>query len=76
MCCKKECFSKREAVGAISQNNRKKHHRERCWRKECRIYYCEEHNAWHLTSMEEYIKPILEPLIYKNKWKKMITVNQ
>lgn len=68
--CDKKCFSKREAEGVLKRA--KKAHKE--WRREIRMYYCEEHNCWHCTSHEliDHTIPVEINLKYKNKWKKTI----
>lgn len=65
--CHKECFNKKTAQTILNQC--KKEHR-----KECRIYYHEECNAWHLTSQEEYNEVVQleeKDLLYCQKWKEL-----
>lgn len=38
-----------ELAGAIVARNRGNRKR-----KECRVYFCEWHNAWHLTSLPKW----------------------
>lgn len=68
MGCYKECFDKRGAETVL--NECKKEHR-----KECRIYFCDKCNAWHLTKHEEWEPPTflhINQLKYKKKWKKLM----
>lgn len=69
--CHKEKFDKKTAKTILNQC--KQEHR-----KECRIYYHEECNAWHLTSMEEYFLieeiPINE-LIFCKRWQELSNKN-
>ena len=68
--CKKVQFSKKEAQTAL--NNRKT--RGKQWSKECRYYYCEYCNKWHLTSKTEWEQPVkleLGKLKYAKKWKRL-----
>lgn len=70
--CSKKCFSKLEATTTLNYNYR--HGRQ--YRKEVRMYYCEYHNAWHLTSMEdEPAEPTNVKLIHKKRWKRLIMNN-
>lgn len=38
-----------ELVGAIMARNKGNHKR-----KECRVYFCQIHQAWHLTSLPKW----------------------
>ena len=69
--CNKQKFDKKTAQTILNErlNKGKK------WSSEKRTYYCEECNAWHLTSIEEWEEPIqleITELKYANKWKKLL----
>lgn len=69
MACGKVCFTKKESENALKFKLKKgrQHSREK------RNYYCEECNAWHLTSMEEFEPEITEvELKFEQKWKNLI----
>lgn len=69
--CNKQKFDKKTAQTVL--NDRKTKGKK--WSREKRTYYCEECNAWHLTSMEEWEEPIkleITELKYANKWKKLL----
>lgn len=74
MSCNKAKFTKRSAEAALAQNRKEGHqHNKRQYRHEIRCYCCDEcKGAWHLTSMEEYVKPEEVNIKYKNKWKKLL----
>lgn len=65
--CQKKSFTKKEAEYVVSNNVRS----AKQYRKECRIYYCDIHNAWHLSSQE--IDEIINiEITYKNQWEKLL----
>lgn len=67
MSCSKEKFDKKSAKTVL--NHCKKEHRP-----ECRIYFCEECVAWHLTSEPEYEERLYlkeEDLVFKSLWEKL-----
>jgi hypothetical protein len=65
--CNKECFKKREAEHAL--NRVKKSSKQ--YRKECRMYYCDKCNAWHLTSKETN-EPKEFKILEKDRWLKLL----
>jgi len=65
--CNKECFRKRDAEIAL----KKVHKSSKNYRKECRTYYCEKCNAWHLTS-KELNTPVEFELLEKQRWEKLL----
>ncbi len=70
--CHKVCLSKREAEEALSRiktRYRRKHRREK------RAYFCEKHNAWHLTSQEEFVENLDIPLQFLNVWQNLYNKN-
>jgi len=68
MPCVKVCFSKAEATGALKSKMRG----AKQWRREKRIYYCEEHNAWHLTSMDSGTKVVNIKLTFADRFLKFL----
>lgn len=65
--CNKVCFQKHEAELCIQKNKKS----SKQYRKEIRIYYCDIHNAWHLTS-EEQEEDLDIKIKYKKKWKRLL----
>ena len=69
--CNKVRFTKKDADAAIKHNKRA--HNQ--YRKEVRDYYCEDCNAWHLTSKPfvppEEISDITE-VVDKERWEKLL----
>ncbi len=72
--CNKLPFTKRDAETALKWNKKS----SKQYRKEVRHYYCEEHNAWHLTS-KEYAPSEemgdLELILEKDRWEKLLNKN-
>lgn len=70
MKCTKVAFSKKIAGSTLKAN---KHHPKQ-YRKECRSYYCQQCNAWHLTSMENKTPPQATDvkLIERERWEKLL----
>ena len=70
MCQGKQKFSKKEAHLVL------KHAREcpKRWRREKRSYFCEECNAWHVTSKDFGLTEIIpfEDLKYQEDWIKLM----
>lgn len=48
--CRKAPYSKVEAQTVLNSRLRSRHGRPEC----LRIYHCEDCNAWHLSSKEDY----------------------
>lgn len=71
MWCNKNKYDKKTASTIL--NDRKKKGKK--WSREVRYYFCEECQAHHLTSKEEWEEPIkleLDELVYKEKWKELM----
>lgn len=67
--CTKKSLSKQEATIAIKLA--KQSHKQ--YRRETRYYFCEECNAWHLTSREDPPEEIEElEVVNKEKWESLI----
>lgn len=66
--CSKECFRKRDAEIALKKVKKS----SKNYRKECRTYYCEKCNAWHLTSKEEWIDVEDLKLLEEDRWKELL----
>jgi len=64
--CTKVQLTKKQAVEALRvlSNCRKQ------YRKEKRYYYCQDCNAWHLTSMADKVPPLKTDidLVHTDKW--------
>jgi hypothetical protein len=69
--CHKKSFTKREAEYIVSSNIKS----AKQYRRECRLYYCDIHNAWHLTS-EEQEETIDIEIKYKNQWEELLEYGQ
>jgi hypothetical protein len=55
MFCNKKCFNKKDAQSVINIKKRRHHKKNYSNKKmERRIYFCEECNAYHLTSQVLY----------------------
>ncbi len=67
--CTKVCFTKHEAQEALNAAHR---FRRRQYRKEQRIYYCKEHNCWHLTSQDLKDEDLHIPLQHTETWQKLL----
>lgn len=65
--CDKKCFTKIEAQSALNHNK----HSGKQYRKEQRMYYCEDCNAWHLTSRED-LRDTVSVEIWEDKWEKFL----
>lgn len=66
--CHKKTFSQRQAETAIERAKKSKNPD----RKECRMYYCDHHKGYHLTS-QEYDRPQQRvKLIFISKWKQLL----
>jgi hypothetical protein len=68
MPCNKVKFKKKEAESSLKVLS----NMGKPYRKEKGCYYCEECNAWHLTSNEEKKKVQNVKLSFKDKWKKLL----
>lgn len=66
--CHKKSFTKREAEYVVSHNVRP----AKQYRRECRLYYCDIHNAWHLTSDEQEDTTIDIEITYKSEWERLL----
>lgn len=73
--CIKICLTKKEATAALNkiQSRRFRNFKSR---KEKRMYYCEQHNAWHLTSQEEREKEPEVSLQFADTWKQLLVCEQ
>jgi hypothetical protein len=67
--CNKKCFTKKEAKSILNAINK-----DHDWRREKRMYYCEIHNAWHLTASESWDENLDIPLQQVNEWKNLINI--
>lgn len=71
MSCNKQKYDKK---GALTALNHCRKERGKQYRKECRVYFCQECNAHHLTSEEEHSERIYlkeEDLVFCELWKKL-----
>lgn len=66
--CDKRNFSKQEAEYILKKNKKS----SKQYRKECRDYYCEYCNSWHLTSEEKKTVEEQIHLSLLGKWKKIL----
>lgn len=69
--CGKECFRKRDAELALKKVKKS----SKNYRKECRTYYCETCNSWHLTSKEEWVDQEELDVLEKERWEKLLKNN-
>lgn len=75
MSCNKQKYDKKSAISAL---NHCKKHRNKQYRKECRYYFCDECNSYHLTSEEEHSERMYlkeEDLIFKSRWEYLMDKN-
>lgn len=72
--CQKKSYDKKGAQTALNKihesfgNHKKRYKRS----KEVRYYYCEQCNAWHLTSMGEDERELLAVTINQELFKNLI----
>jgi hypothetical protein len=67
--CNKKSFSKKYANEIVNRHSAV----GRQFEREKRAYYCEEHNAWHLTSTAEYFGGTKNAEVsFKDKWSSLI----
>lgn len=67
--CNKLSFTKKQSELAIKKAKKS----SKQYRKECRNYYCEECNAWHLTSKEEFVEGEENfNILYKDRWDRLL----
>jgi hypothetical protein len=68
--CNKQKYDKKSALTIL--NLAKKHPKK--YRKEKRYYWCEQCQAHHVTSWEDYEEREEIDLIYKEEWEKIKAV--
>lgn len=68
--CNKQSFTKKDAEAAIKKAKKS----SKQYRKECRKYYCDRCNSWHLTSKEEGYndKQGELPILHRERWKRLL----
>lgn len=71
--CGKKCFKKREADGALRQNENNHH---RGYRREVRRYFCEECQCWHLTSKPEKEEDMELKVPLSPEWNKFLITEE
>jgi hypothetical protein len=70
MVCTKQPYTKKEAEAILKRMPKRKGQH----RKECRTYYCDTCNCWHLTSKEyKEVKAKVPTLSNYEDWRKLIT---